>query len=246
MLGVVFSVGNSEVCGQKNIPIQTDRPDQTETPYTVPKKRFQVETGFLYEHTDGETKTYSIPSVLFKYGLTNTLELGIVTELAAVKTANESITGLNPVTLRFKKNLITEKGLIPMTSLIGYLGLPSFASAGLKATYLAPAIRLTMQHTLSDKLSLGYNLAAEWDGETTAPAFVYTLTTGYAITPRVGSYAELYGFSPYKSKADHRFDCGLNYLLRQNILFDISGGIGLTENAPDYFMALGLSFRLKD
>ena len=29
--------------GQEIEPIQTDRPDQTETPYLVPKKMFQVE-----------------------------------------------------------------------------------------------------------------------------------------------------------------------------------------------------------
>jgi hypothetical protein len=56
----------------------------------------------------------------------------------------------------------------------------------------------------------------------------------------------VYGFAPQTSKADHRFDCGLNYLLRRNILIDVSGGFGLTANAPDYYLALGFSFRLKD
>ena len=34
---------------QENESIQTDRPDQTETPYLVPKKMFQVENGFSFQ-----------------------------------------------------------------------------------------------------------------------------------------------------------------------------------------------------
>lgn len=103
-----------------------------------------------------------------------------------------------------------------------------------------------MQHTLSQKFSLGYNLGAEWNGETAEPAFIYTLTTGCSISDKIGAYLEVYGFAPQFSKADHRFDGGLNFLLKENILLDISGGAGITENAPDYYMALGFSFRLKD
>ena len=34
---------------QETEPIQTDRPDQTETPAIVPKEMFQVETGFSFQ-----------------------------------------------------------------------------------------------------------------------------------------------------------------------------------------------------
>ena len=103
-----------------------------------------------------------------------------------------------------------------------------------------------MQHTLSERVNLGYNLGAEWNGETAEPTFIYTITTGCALGEKTGAYAELYGFIPQKSAADHLFDGGLTYLLKQNIQFDISGGFGLTPAAPDYFIALGFSFRLKD
>ncbi|MBF6609373.1 MAG: transporter, partial [Flavobacterium sp.] len=34
------------------------------------------------------------------------------------------------------------------------------------------------------------------------------------------------------------------YLLSNDFMLDVSGGFGLTDNAPDYFMALGFSFRI--
>jgi hypothetical protein len=245
IIGVLFSAGN-DLSGQDSAPIQTDRPDQTECPFIVPKDHFQMETGFLYEQTDKNVRSVSAPSVLFKYGLNERFELRLITEFTTIKSGESTISGLNPVTIGFKINIAQEKGILPTASFIGHLTIPRFASKDFTSTYFAPAFRFAMQHTLSKKLSLGYNLGAEWEGETAEPAFIYTLTTGYSITTKIGAYAEVYGFAPQTSKADHRFDCGLNYLLRRNVLMDVSGGLGLTANAPDHYVALGFSFRLKD
>lgn len=245
LLLIVFVNVHTLIKAQSPGPIQTDRPDQTETPYTVPVNHFQMETGLSFEQTDPDVQSFSDPSILFKYGLNDHFELGIITEFATLKT-KETISGLTPITLRFKEKITDEKGLLPITSFIGYLSVPNWASKEFKSTYFAPAFRFTMQHTLSQKFTLSYNLGAEWNGETPEPAFIYTLTTGYSISDKFGAYVEVYGFAPQSSKADHRFDGGLNFLLKENILLDISGGAGITENAPDYYMALGFSFRLKD
>lgn len=242
---VLVASNKTNLYAQKIDPIQTDRPDQTETPFTVPKNHFQMETGFSFEKTNTSIKSYTNPSVLMKYGLSDHFESGIITEFATLK-SGYSIGGLSPVTFRFKEKITDEKGIIPVTSFIGYLSVPHFASKKFKATYYAPAFRFTMQHTLSDKISIGYNLGAEWDGESPEPVFIYTLTTGFALTEKLGAFAEIYGFAPQLSKADHRFDAGFTYLLQNNIAIDISGGVGITENAPDYFTAIGFSFRLKD
>lgn len=246
ILSVLFSATETELRGQGLSPILTDRPDQTETPFTVPKNRFQMETGFLLEQTNSETKSFLHPSILFKFGLSNNFELGLITEFATIRTNSDNVSGLSPVTLRFKENIAQEHGLIPATSFIGYLSVPYFASKNFQATYFAPAFRFTLQHTLSPRLSLGYNLGAQWDGETAEPTFIYTLTTGYSITNKIGTFVELYGFAPQKSKADHRVDGGFNYLVCENMLFDISAGLGISNNVPEYFLGTGFSFRLKD
>ncbi len=103
-----------------------------------------------------------------------------------------------------------------------------------------------MQHTLSKNVSLGYNLGAEWDGDTPEPAFIYTLTTSFALSAKWGSYIELYGFAPQQSRADHRYDGGITYLLKNNILIDVSGGAGISSNAPSWYGSLGFSVRLPD
>src|SRR4051812_22873065 len=207
-------------------PIITDRPDQTESPFTVPIKHFQIETGFIFEHTNEFTKSFVYPTILSKYGLTDNFELRLITDISNTKNTDETVGGLNPVMVGFKINITAEKGIVPTTSFIGHLSVPALATEKLKTTYYAPSFRFTMQHTLSNRLSLGYNFGEEFDGETAKPVFVYTLTTDYAIAEDFSAYIELYGFALQKAKPDHRFDAGLAYLFQQNILIDVSGGFG--------------------
>ena len=245
MFSVLHLAINTSLFAQELTTIQADRPDQTETPFTVPKNYFQMEFGFLMEQNEDDIQSFTHPSILSKIGLTDNFELGIITEIATLKYNLETFSGLNPITFRFKENICQEKGLLPTTSFIGYLTVPYFASENFKATYFAPAFRFTMQHTLTSKLSLSYNIGAEWDGETAEPIFIYTFSTGYSINENTSIYTELYGFAPQKSKSDHRFDSGITYLLNPNLLFDVSGGVGLTDNTLKYYLAIGFCFRSK-
>ncbi|HSD06629.1 transporter [Flavobacterium sp.] len=242
---ILFTAGIGNCFAQDLPSIETDRPDQTESPAIVPKNYFQFENGFSYEKTDNHSNEYVIPSTLTKFGINDHLELRLITEFMIANDNEQKITGIAPVLIGFKTRLFEEKGIIPLTSFIAHLSLPKLASKNFKTDYYAPEFRFTMQHTLSDKLSLGYNLGAEWDGITPEPTFIYTITSGFKFSEKVNGYIELYGFIPQLQKADHRFDAGLNYLLNPNHQLDISGGFGLSETSPDYFVALGYSFRFK-
>ncbi|HMG14464.1 MAG TPA: transporter [Saprospiraceae bacterium] len=245
LISIILSIANIRLIAQEIESIQADRPDQTETPFTVPKNHFQMEFGFSYEHINLNNEVYTNPTSLFKYGLSKHFELGLIAEIVNIK-STQKVSGLTPVTLRFKSNITEEKGILPKTTIIGYLTIPYLASEQLKQKYYAPAFKFAMQNTLSKDFSLGYNLGAEWDGESPEPTFLYSISLGYSISEKIGAFAELFGFAPQFSKSEHSFDCGLNYLCRPNLLFDISGGIRLTENAPLYFIGMGFSLRLKD
>ncbi len=225
--------------------IQTDRPDQTECPFIVPTNYLQMENGFSFQKTDNDSNEIVAPTVLLKYGINNHFELRMISEFILIKQNFNQISGINPILFGFKSRLFEEKGILPLTSFIGHLSVPKLASFLDKTTYIAPEFRFTMQHTISEKQSLSYNLGAEWNGETAEPTFIYTLTTGYSFSEKVSGYIELYGFIPQLEKPDHRFDLGLNYLLNPNNQLDISGGFGLTETSPKYFLSLGYSFRVK-
>lgn len=231
-------------------PISTDRPDQTESAFTVPANHIQFESGFGYDKFETE-EVYSYPSLLIRYGLSENFELRLETEFSRIKFTDTqegsgSNQGMSPIELGCKIKIAEENGILPTTSFIGHLSIPKLASKDFTSSYYASSFRFTMQHTLSDRFSLGYNAGAEWNGDTPEPVFIYTATTGFSILDNLGSYIELYGFAPQNSKAEHRMDGGLTFQPRKNIQIDLSGGIDLNGNPFDYFAALGFSMRFPD
>lgn len=243
---IIFFLSISNYAISQDLPsIQTDRPDQTECPFITPKGYLQFENGFIYEKINTDCKSIVAPTILTKFGINDHFELRLITEFIMEESKLDKISGINPVLIGFKTRLFEEKGIIPTTSFIGHLGLPKLASSDLKATYYSPEFRFTMQHTISSRQTLSYNLGAEWSGVTLEPTFIYTLTTGYSFTEKIGGYIEFFGFIPQIEKPDHRFDGGLTYLFNPNHQFDISAGFGLSKISPEYYFALGYSFRFK-
>lgn len=224
-------------------PIITDRPDQTESPFLVPVNYLQVETGLTMEQVNDQERNWLLPTSLIKIGLNDRFEFRLVAERFQTTIGNQKKTGLLPLTVGFKANLCAEKGLVPQLSFIGHYTTSNWGSDSFHTTYGAPSFRFLMQHTLSSKVSLGYNLGAEWDGESAQPIYLYTLSTGVAITKKLGMFLELYGFAPDGVKADHRWDGGFTYLINDHTMMDISGGTRITANAPAYFAAIGFSKR---
>lgn len=244
-LVIYFGATMYHLYGQNLPSIQLDRPDQTECPFITPKKYIQIENGFTVENIDKNQKIYTYPSTLWKYGVNEKFELRLITELVSQKTVASTNTGLSPITIGFKTSLFEEKGFIPKTSFIGHITTSKMGSKEFQTQYIAPSFRFTMQHTLTEKISLAYNLGAEWNGENAEQNYIYTLTTGFSLTDKIGCYTELYGFVPAQNNADHRFDGGFTYLINDDLIADISGGFGLTSNAPKNYISLGLSYRFK-
>ncbi len=231
--------------------IITDRPDQTEAPSLVPKGGLQVETGFVYQQdraTGITTINYTYNTTLIKYGVNEFIELRFIQEYLGtqVRLSDSQKTktkGFSPLALGVKIKIADEKGIIPQAAFIGHINLRS-GSKGYAPSYTAADFRFTFAHTLSDKFSLNYNLGAEWNGETPEASFLYTLALGYSITDKAGLFVEGYSFFPEDSKADNRFDAGFTYKFSPIVQWDFSGGVGLSKNAPDYFLSTGISFRL--
>jgi len=242
---IVFVSFQNVSFGQDLPSIQTDRPDQTECPFITPKKYFQFENGFSYEINNQNSKLIVVPTILTRFGINKYFELRLITEYVITKQDSSTYSGINPILIGFKTRLMEEKGLIPTTSLIAHIGIPKAASSEYRANYYYPEFRFTMQHTISKRQSLSYNLGAEWNGETVEPTFVYTLSTCYSFSEKIGGYIELYGFVPQIEKPDHRFNAGITYLFNPNHQLDVSGGFGLSETSPEYYVSLGYSFRFK-
>ena len=235
----------SQIIFAQEEPIVTDRPDQTESSELVPKNFLQLEHGITYEK-DGIFKAIYAPSTLVRYGVNRYFELRLVAEPVFYGIDGIDEAGFSPLEVGIKAKMVEEKGCIPSIAFLGHLAIPKAASDDFDITYLAPAFRFNLSHTLTDNFSIGYNLGAEWDGFSAEPTFTYTFAAGYGITDELGVFAEAYGFIPQKSDiTDHRLDGGFTYLINNDLQLDLSAGWGYTDDAPDYFMGVGISYRFR-
>ena len=227
-------------------PLQTDRPDQTESPFVVPVGHLQVESGFSLESTDDSTRSFSSPSLLLRFGLGDRVEARCSGEYASLSAGGRMQSGFLPASLGVKIGMAEERGPIPSAALIAHLVLPRFSSEPFRTTFVAPALRFAMQHTPTELLSLGYNLGVEWDGEGPEPAYLYTLTAGLSPFGALGCYIEIYGFARQSGAPDHLLNGGCTWLLAPNIMIDCSAGAGVSPRAADGFVSVGMSFRVPE
>lgn len=228
--------------------IDTDRPDQTESAFTVPRHYFQGEFGFNKENLKGRNYDLIHPTALLKYGLKK-FEFRLV---AAYKTTYEhlipnpkSTSGFDPVAIGFKAALWEEKKLIPKTSLIVHLGIPALGSKVFRTDHLIPSFRFTMQNSVTNNIAIGYNLGAEWDGYSSTPTWIYTFAPGFNLGKKWYAYVEAFGFINKNKDPENSLDAGIAYYINDNVKLDISGGFGLSNAAPKNYVATGISFRFK-
>lgn len=240
--------------GQDAAPdMVTDRPDQTESSSVVPHRFLQIETGFLMAQKEDDEytqKSLVYNTTLLRYGLLENFELRLGMEYLGGEIMINSIdtsftfSGFGPLYTGFKVMIAEEEGWRPEMAFLGGLALPFTASDEFRPENTSASMRFAFSHTLSDRFSLGYNLGAFWGGDTPIPQYFYSVALGIGITQKLGMYIEGFGEIPESGSAQHMLDGGFTFLALPNLQFDISGGIGINEVAPDYYFGAGLSYRI--
>ena len=238
------------LCQAQVEKIDTDRPDQTESAVTVPKKWLQFEFGFGKQATNTNENEFQHPTLLSKYGITKRIEFRLITTLTTITdfsnpASKASYSGLSPVEIGTKIALWEEKKFIPKTSLLFHVTIPKLASKKFKANKLAPNFRFSMQHSVSKLIGIGYNLGAEWDGFSDEATWIYTFAPGFNISEKWYGYVEAFGFVSKKNKPEHNLDGGVAYYINRDFKVDLSSGFGISKEAPDWYVAIGASFRFK-
>ena len=246
--------------------IVTDRPDQTESPDLVPPGYVQIEGGISYNKLSYDTKSYirsiiteknmSIP-LLIRIGVFQSFEFRISGEYSYTKTKLDYpdgnvevisggsfvVSGYPPLVLGTKLKIVDESEYIPNSAFLFHVDLPQVATGAFNSDYPTPEFRVALSKTLSETFSLGLNLGAEFNTLYRKTNGIYTLALGAGLTEKIGSFIEFYGFFE-KGFNRHYLDGGLTYLFLPNVQFDVSGGVGLNENATDFFIGGGLAMRL--
>ncbi len=241
--------------------LSTDRPDKTESPYTVPAGRVQFEIDVVNYTRDvsgtgsGRTRfeSLAIAPINMKVGLVRNVDLQLVLEtyvrnrsrvLASQLTSTNSQFG--EVTGRLKVNVWGNDG---GKTAFGIMPFVSFVPADGGGRYANGGVILPLAVDLGGGFGLGTMAEIDFErGDVTGKrhtVFIHSVTVGHDLSEKVGAYAEL--FSGISTETGARWVGGFNFgftrALGANMQLDFGANIGLSRAADDFNPFLGLSFR---
>lgn len=249
----LFAMGLVATTWAEPMDLVTDRPDQTESSVTVAPGYVQIEAGWTMSgNGDGadDVSTHEIPGTLVRIGLTDRVEArigwaGYVSEELEAGSSSSTTSGLGDGELGAKLYLMEEGHSLPELALLAGVTVPAGADEVTSHEW-DPAFRFCASKGISDQLGAGANLGLTWENGREDLYITYTVVAGYAVSDQIGAFAEVYGDVATDGDLDssHLVDGGVTYLVQDNLQLDLAAGLGLSEAAGDWFLGLGVSYRL--
>ncbi len=225
--------------------IVTDRPDQTESSSTVPKGSFQIESGVVVGFSKieevSERQTLA-PSTLFRYGITNGIELRFVNQFESIKnrTTSDKVNGMSDLEIGTKFQILQKDNVNTEIAFLSHLIIPS-GSKELTIDKMGTINKLSISHAISETVGIGYNVGYDYFG-TGKGNFTYSLALAIGLSPKLGIYLEPYGGIIEFDDHESNFDAGFTYLIQDNFQLDVSFGTGLNHNMT--YISAGASINI--
>ena len=217
------------VLGQDIGPLVSDRPDQSDGAYVLPKKILQVESGFSLQKSDYQHTT------MLRYGLTHSTEVRLQFDQSML---DKRYTAL-PTILSVKQRLIKQDGIIPTITFIGYGIYDRITVEDKKQNKYEGMALLAFQNDFSDISGIEYNIGTN----TAGTDLILTLLYAYRVHPKLNLFIEYFSEFANDAIPNHNIDGGALYHITDNFQVDIGIGahIGTIIDAP--FMNVGASYR---
>ncbi len=243
--------------------MSTDRPDKTESPYTVDAGRFQVEVDLVsYTHdrdrsggADTRTEGWAVAPVNFKMGLWHNVDLQTVLETYQTVRTEDRVartttrqSGFGDITSRVKVNLWGNDGGRTALALMPFVKFPTnqddLGNDSVETGVIIPlAVELPAGFGLG--LMTEFDVNRDETGQGRHLEFVNSITVSRDLWGDLGGYLEFWSLASAEDGSDWEgsVDIGFTYGLTENIQLDAGVNIGVTRSAEDVNPFLGVSFR---
>lgn len=237
--------------------LSTDRPDTTESPYSVDAGHYQLEIEALSfgrsKSGGAETKTFS-SSVNAKVGLTNRSDLQLVLEVYRdVRVSGNGNdfdeSGVGDLDVRYKFNLWGNDGGPHAAAVMPFITLPTHSDNLDSERDVSGGIILPFATELDGGWGLGVMLEMDIVRNEADDAYtivwVQSITVARDIVGDLGGFLEIVNLASADDDAasEAYFNCGVTYGFGDDIQLDGGTNIGLTEGSEDTRFFLGISVR---
>ena len=239
--------------------LNTDRPNATESPYTVDAGHGQIELSFL-EYSSGSSHGesshgISVLPVNLKMGITDRLDLQLVLMpyqrvVSRMNGAPETVSsGFGDVELRTKINFWGNNGGTTAAGIMPFLRFPG-GTGGERVGRLEGGLILPFAASLP--AGFGVGTMAEFDFNRNAANdgygvdFVHSIALSHAVgTPALSAYLEYAGVSPVATGSAYSafVNTGALLMLARNLQVDAGISVGLPRSGRESTVFSGISGR---
>jgi hypothetical protein len=238
--------------------LSPDRPDATESPFTVDAGHYQLEmdfANFTYDKTDGiKTEAWDVGDFNLKAGLLDNVDvqfvydnyLNVRTEASSGKSTTQS--GFGDFTTRLKINLWGDDGGKTAFALLPFVKFPTstdnLGNNAVEGGVIFP-LAVSLPHDFDLSLETAASLMKNDDGGGYHEEFIASSSVDHQIIGKLSGFVEF--FSNFTTQSHSSWvgtaDAGLEYVVTKNIQLDCDCYFGVTHAAPDFNPFAGITVR---
>ena len=247
---LLFATG-FQAYAQYNETIRSARPGQSFGPFTTGKSIFQVQTGFninQIRYSDENLNEHGFNYLMsLRYGITETIEIRYAFRINRNKISVEDeeliANGLSAMVLGMRFNILNNAGTYkPSIGFQANVNL-NVLSPEFNPDNPEPALLLLHNQKLTHWLKLTTNWGIIWNGNNADAIGLYTINFSFPISNRIGGFIENYGDISNRNLSTF-FDTGIDYLINNDLLLDLSVGYGKNRGVVVSYIDFGVSWRI--
>jgi hypothetical protein len=225
-------------------PLSTDRPDTTESPYTVDAGHFQFEMEIANATRYRGVREFSLAELNAKIGLDAATDLQVV--LPFYTRIKDGAEGFGDVEIRLKRNLWGNDEGSTALAVMPFIKLPT-ANGDLGNGDFEGGVMLPIAFEGPAGWSCGamgqLDLASSEDGEGTEFVGLISATISHALTETSAVFFECVGIQSSESATDFEcyFNSGATWSIALHTQLDAGIRVGLNRAATDFMPFTGIS-----
>lgn len=223
--------------------LSTDRPDTTESPYTVDAGHFQIEAEIASWTRDRGDNETALGQINLKFGLDERTDLQWITP--TYSWADGGSEGWGNTQIRLKRNLWGNDAGNTALAVMPYVELPTgdedFGAERVQGGVIVP---FAYSHG-----EWGFGLQGQLDRvydnerDTYHWEFMGSATVSHPISERCNVFCELVGLfrEGQAGGSEYSFNTGVTWMVRDLVQWDAGLRLGLNDEAPDLMPFVGYS-----
>ncbi|HSB96594.1 MAG TPA: transporter [Spongiibacteraceae bacterium] len=237
--------------------LSTDRPDTTESPYTVDAGHYQVEWEAISsgrDKNDGVRTETLTGSINLKAGLSDNIDAQLVLEprthvRITTPEGHDTEQGMNDTELRLKINMWGNDGGDTAFAVMPFVRFPTHASAfgddGKMEGGLILPLAFKLPADWDSAVMLEFDAVRNEDNDGYVLEAVQSITFGHSIYGELSGFFEFVNVIRDERGADNEgyFNAGVMYAIGNNGQLDAGFNAGITDAAEDSRYFIGLSWR---